>query len=123
MTNVNVKKMTTSELVERFVTIAINQDKAIFEEDNAEFRKLYVQMEAVRNELKIRPGDRRKALIPLLDHPNLQVRLKAAITTLTVAPEPSRQVLQTIANSHRLPQAADAGLILRGLNDGSFMPK
>jgi hypothetical protein len=123
MTGIEIEKMTTDELVEHFVAIAIDQDKASFEENNTKYNRLYSQMEAVRSELKIRPGDQRKALLPLLDHPNLQVRLKAAITTLAVAPGLSRQVLQTIASSNRLPQAANAGLILNGLNDGSFVPK
>jgi hypothetical protein len=116
-----LKAMTVSELVERFAAIAIDQDKAIFEEDNTRFRKLYGLMEAVRSELKARPGDQRRALLPLFEHPNLQVRLKAAITTLALAPDPSQQLLQAIANSNRFPQAADAGLILDGLSDGSFV--
>ena len=123
MTNQKLKEMSVGKLVERFVAIAIDQDKASFEENNAKFNRLFSQMEAVRSELKIRPGDQRKALLALLNHPNLQVRLKAAITTLAVAPGPSRQVLQTIASSNRLPQAANARLILNGLNDGSFVPK
>ena len=123
MTAIEIEKMTTNELVEHFVAIAIDQDKASLEENNAKYNRLYSQMEAVRSELKIRPGDQRKALLPLLNHPNLQVRLKAAITTLAVAPGPSRQVLRTIASSNRLPQAANAGLILNGLKDGSFVPK
>jgi hypothetical protein len=122
MTTNALKVMTVSELVERFAVIAIDQDKAIFEENNTRYRKLYGLMEAVRRELKARPGDQRKALLPLFEHPNLQVRLKAAITTLALAPGPSRQLLQAIANSHRFPQAADAGLILDGLRDGSFVP-
>ena len=100
MTGIEIEKMTINELVEHFVAIAIDQDKASFEENNTKYNRLYSQMEAVRSELKIRPGDQRKALLPLLDHPNLQVRLKAAITTLAVAPGPSRQVLQTIASSN-----------------------
>jgi Domain of unknown function (DUF2019) len=121
MTTNTLKAMTVSELVERFAAIAVDQDKAIFEEDNTRFNKLYGLMEAVRRELKARPGDQRKALLPLFEHPNLQVRLKAAITTLALAPGPSQQLLQAIANSKRFPQAADAGLILDGLSDGSFV--
>lgn len=123
MTNQKFKETSVSELVERFLAIAIDQDKAIFDEDNTKFNALYKQMQSVRDELRARPGDQRNALRALLDHPNMQVRLKAAITTLALAPDISKRVLRQIADSHRLPQAADAGLILNGLRDGSFVPK
>jgi hypothetical protein len=122
MTNQKLKEMSVGELVERFVAIALDQDEAIFDEDNAKFNKLYDQMQSVKDELRARPGDQRNALRALLDHPNMQVRLKAAITTLALAPDISKRVLRQIADSHRLPQAADAGLILSGIRDGSFVP-
>jgi hypothetical protein len=122
MTGKNIKEMTVGELVERFIGIAVDQDKAIFDEDNTRFNALYDQMQSVRDELRTRPGDQRNALRALLDHPNVQVRLKAAITTLALAPDISKRVLRQIADSHRLPQAADAGIILNGLRDGSFVP-
>jgi hypothetical protein len=122
MTNQKLKEMSVGELVERFLAIAIDQDKAIFDENNTRFNALYKQMQSVRDELRARPGDQRSALRALLDHPNVQVRLKAAITTLALAPDISERVLRQIADSKRLPQAADAGLILDGLRDGSFVP-
>jgi|HubBroStandDraft_2_1064218.scaffolds.fasta_scaffold31317_3 hypothetical protein len=122
MTNQKLKEMSVGELVERFVAIALDQDKAIFDEDNTKFNKLYDQMQSVKDELRTRPGDQRNALRALLDHPNMQVRLKVAITMLALAPDISKEVLRQIADSNRLPQAADAGLILNGLRDGSFVP-
>jgi Domain of unknown function (DUF2019) len=122
MTNQKLKEMSVGELVERFVAIALDQDKAIFDEDNTKFNKLYDQMQSVKDELRARPGDQRNALRALLDYPNMQVRLKAAITMLALAPDISKEVLRQIADSNRLPQAADAGLILNGLRDGSFVP-
>lgn len=108
MTRFNVKNMTVNELVERFVAIALDQDKALFHDEIAIFNKLYCQMNAVRNELKNRPGDQRSALLPLYTHPNVQVRLKAALTTMEVAPEAAREVFEKIAESRHYPQAADA---------------
>jgi Domain of unknown function (DUF2019) len=122
MRNQKLKEMSVGELVDRFLAIAIDQDKAIFEEDNTKFNVLYDQMQSIRDELRGRPGDQRNALRALLDHPNVQVRLKASITMLAVAPDISKRVLRQIADSKRLPQAADAGLILDGLRDGSFVP-
>jgi len=108
MTRSNVKTMTVNELVQRFVTIALDQDQALFNDEIATFNKLYGQMDAVRNELKSRPGDQRSALLPLYTHPNIQVRLKAALSTMEIAPEAARKVFRKIADSRRYPQAADA---------------
>ena len=47
MTQFNVKTMPVNELAERFVAIAVDQDKAIFDEDNAKFNRRYDQMEEV----------------------------------------------------------------------------
>lgn len=67
MTRFDLKTMTVSELTDRFIAIAVEQDKAIFDDDNAKFNRLYDQMEDIRNELKSRPGDQRSALLPLFD--------------------------------------------------------
>jgi hypothetical protein len=52
----------------------------------------------------------------------MQVRLKAAIHTLAVAPVEARQQLEAIATSNWYPQAGDAGMTIRGLDDGTFRP-
>ena len=90
--------LTVAELVKRFTAICVEQDKAIFKDEIAEYNRLYKQMVAVRGELKARPEDQRRTLTTLFDHPNLQVRLQAAKSTLAVAPEAARQMLQAIAN-------------------------
>ncbi|MGH6852243.1 MAG: DUF2019 domain-containing protein, partial [Methylocella sp.] len=64
----------------------------------------------------------RLALLGLYDHPNMQVRVKAAIRTLAVAPEPARRALQEIKESRCYPQAADASMILRDFDNGSYKP-
>ncbi len=119
----DAKDMAVSGLVELFTSIALAQDKALFNDEIAEFNKLYGHMEVVRNELKGRPGDQRKALLALYQHPDAQVRLKAAVSTLAVYPQPARDVLESIARSRQQPQAGDAGMLLRGLDDGSFVPR
>lgn len=73
---------------------------------------------AVEAELKRREGDQRRALLPLLKHRNLQVRLNAATDTLRVAPEAARRALETIRDTHWMPYAADAAGRLRGLDEG-----
>ena len=117
-----INKLTTPELVERFTAIALEQDNAIREFDSPKFNRLHVQMDAIREELKGRDGDQRPALMPLYHHPNGQVRLKAAITTLALAPKAARAVISAIANAEFSLQTADARHILEGLDEGDYKP-
>jgi hypothetical protein len=73
--------------------------------------------------LKARNGDQRRALLLLYEHPNAQVRLKAAKATLAVNPDAARRVLQTLADSREFPQAGDAGMTLINLDRSIFNPK
>jgi hypothetical protein len=50
------------------------------------------------------------------------VRLKSAIATLAIVPEPARQLLQVIADSRDHPYAGDAGMTLDCLDRGIFRP-
>ncbi|ODR99585.1 hypothetical protein AUC69_08065 [Methyloceanibacter superfactus] len=81
--------MTVAQLVERFMAMALDQDDALLDGRHAKYNRLYDQMVTLETELRLRAGDQREGLLPLLLHPNAQVRLKAAIATLTVAPERS----------------------------------
>jgi hypothetical protein len=116
MIQADVSKMTVAELVERFIGIALDQDNALFNGEISRFNELYDQMDEVRNELKRRMGDQRSALLPLYGHPNIQVRLKAALTTMDLEPIAAREVFQKIASSRRYPQAADALAAIRRLD-------
>ena len=73
-------------------------------------------------ELQSREGDQRHALLPLYDHPNLQVRLNAVKNTLALTPEEGRRTLQAVADSKNYPYAGDAGMTLRALDEGIFQP-
>jgi hypothetical protein len=80
-------------------------------------------MVKIVKELKARPGDQRRALLPLFEHPNMQVRLKAAKATLAIAPKEARQMLESIAASTWQPQAGDAGMSLENLDCGVYVPE
>jgi hypothetical protein len=82
----NFDRMTVDQLVERFVAIAVEQDRALLYSEIAKYNKLFDQMTAVKNELKGRAGDRRRSLMSLYEHPNWQVRLMAAHATLVLEP-------------------------------------
>jgi Domain of unknown function (DUF2019) len=102
--------------------MGVQQDKALLEDETAKFNRLFDQMESIKVELKRRTGDQRRALLTLFNHPNMQVRLKAAKGTLGVAPVEAKQMLKTIADSGWQPQAGDAGMCLWNLDRGVFVP-
>src|SRR5690242_16815528 len=123
MTSRQPDNMSTEELVKRFTSICVDQDAALLHGELATFNKLYRAMRALEDELRSRPGDQRRALLALYDHPNAQVRLQAAGATLAVVPDSARQLIETIANSRKFPQAGDAGMLLEGLTSGKFKPR
>ena len=98
--------------MERFVAIGVAQDQALLYDEHKKFRRLYSEMNEVDQELRRRGRDARLALLRLFDHPNMQVRLKAAKRTLGVAPENARHVIEEIKKSQWFPQALEAGMTL-----------
>jgi hypothetical protein len=122
MTRLRLQDLTTAQLVKRFEEITLAQGEALLEDRLAEFSRLFQQMRGVLDELRVRDGDQREALLPLYEHPNAQVRLKAAKNTLAVAPKEALKVIQAIANSGEYPQAGEAGMCLWNLERGVFKP-
>lgn len=118
-----VEDMTGEQLVERFLAIALEQDYVErMDEPVAEYNRLFGLMDEVKRELKSRPGDGRHALVPLLDHANAHVRLKAAIATLALAPEAARSTLQELSDRNRPPEASSAREMMEALDDGTYTP-
>jgi hypothetical protein len=93
MKRVNVHEMTVKELVERFISLCLAQDQAVLMDEFSKFNRLFGEMEAVKQELKMRTGDQRRALVALYGHPNAQVRLKAAKATLALEPQAARKTM------------------------------
>jgi hypothetical protein len=110
------------ELVARFLSIGLAQYDAAYTIDTKKYARLYAKMQAIENELKRRKGDQRRALLPLLGHPNVQVRMMAANALLAISPDLARKALESVRAAKIFPQAMDAGMMLRGLDDGSFVP-
>lgn len=123
MTGANLKAMTVGQLVDNFADMGVKQNKALLWDDLSEFTNLYWQIDAIRVELKGRPGDQRRALLTLFNHSNMQVRLNAAKATLAVAPDQARAMLERIKERRRGPQAGDAGMCLLNLDRGIFVPE
>lgn len=79
-------------------------------------------MREVDRELRARGQAARMLLLRLFDHPNIQVRLNAAALSLAVAPTEARRALEAIARSNQYPQAGEAGMLISGLETGTFKP-
>jgi hypothetical protein len=117
-----LEDMTVDQLVDRFVEIGILQDQALLYDEQSKYNNLYKKMNEVDAELRRRGLEARRALLRLYGHPNMQVRVKAAIRTLAVAPDAARRELILVKESRCYPQAADAGLILGDFDNGSYKP-
>ena len=117
-----LKDMPVVELVDQFTEITLRQYDAALFGNITKYNSLVDQMLAVADELKSRPGDQRSGLVPLLVHPNRQVRLMAAEFTLALAPVASRQTLQELSDAKVYPQSAYAMGTLRALQRGDRKP-
>lgn len=122
MRKIRLTKLTVEQLVEKFVEVTLGQFQAELYDEIAKYNRLYRDMEAIEKELKGRPGDQRRALVPLLEHPNPQVRLMAADCNLAIHPSLARQTLQEIWDRKEFPQAAYAMATLRALDRGDRKP-
>ena len=122
MTRSRFHDWSDDSLLKRFVELALGQDDADLDSDTERYNRLFRQMRDVVEELERRPGDGRRVLVRLYDHPNAQVRKTAADATLAVAPDAARRVLQTIVDRREFPQAGDAGMTLRMLDRGTYKP-
>ena len=114
--------MSVDVLVEHFLSMALKQDKALLLDEITKYNRLYDEMEVVEGELKIREGDQRRALLPLLGHANVHVRLKAAIATLAVDLKAAQEALHKISDRDEYPQAAEARGVIQALDEGRVRP-
>ncbi|MFC6489180.1 DUF2019 domain-containing protein [Nitratireductor sp. GCM10026969] len=117
------EQQTLDALVQRFVDVCLAQDDALRNLDTRRYNKLYDQLTVVAEELKSRDGDQRHQLLELYSHPNAQVRLKAAIHTLTCDRDGALQVLQQIIDRKEQPQTPYAWGMLDAIREGRYVPR
>lgn len=116
-------QLTVADLVQRFLATTLAQYEADLRLENSKYNRFYHEMRAIRDELKRREGDQRRALLPFVNHPNAQVRLMAASSLLTIVPDRAKKALESVRDSRIVPQSVNAAFLLDGLEDGSFVPK
>jgi hypothetical protein len=122
MKKLALSEMTVDQLVDRFAEIGVAQGDVRYEDHIARFKRLYKDMDDVDHELRRRGRAARLALTRLYDHPDTQVRLKAATRTLGIDPVAARAVIQAVADSKHFPQAGEAGMRLWAYDEGRFRP-
>jgi len=122
MTMSKLTELSESHLVERFFTIAVQQGEAMLNGETKKYNRLYHLLREVEAILRARSGDGRRALLPLLAHDNRHVRMQTAMATMALEPEAARRVLRSIIDGREFPEALDAGMFLRAVDDGSYKP-
>jgi hypothetical protein len=120
MNRIKLQDMAFDQLVKRFVDIALAEYDAIELDDNAKFRRLFEQMTELMAEFLTRPVQQRQALMALYEHPNPQVRYRAAFFTQDIAPAAARRVCEIISERNEYPQAANARRMIRNLDEGPY---
>ena len=115
-------QLAVAELVQGFLSTAFAQYDAERRSEIAKYNRLYRYINEIRDELKRREGDQRRALLPFLDHPNAQVRLMVANSLLTIVPDRAKKALEVVRDSRIVPQSVNAGFMLDRIEDGSFVP-
>ena len=116
------KVASVQDLVASFLSITLAQYNAARVVETSKYNRLYRKMEEVVDKLRKEEGDQRRALLPLLDHPNVQVRMMAAHAVLTISPVLARKAFESVRDSGISPQAADASGTLRALDSGFYVP-
>jgi hypothetical protein len=118
----DLRSLNERQLVERFRHLALEQESALLDSNTRKYNRLYDKIEAIESELRARGPEARKSLLVLLEDSNLRVRYEAARRCLTVSPERAMIALQSIAASHLMPVAGDAGMTLERLKSGQYRP-
>jgi Domain of unknown function (DUF2019) len=103
MKQIDIAKMSIAQLLERFTSVALAQNRAMIMSDSAKFNRLFDEMQEIKKALKGRSGNQRRTLIPLYSHSNAQVRYAAAVATVGLERELARQVLELISDRHEFP--------------------
>lgn len=77
----------------------------------------------VEDELKSRDGDARRLLVRFCEHQNIQVQCNAASTTLALFPTEARRKLEEIRNGRLGATSLEAGMRLRAIDTGRYVPQ
>jgi RNase P protein component len=109
--------MSIDELLKRFEDACIEQYDTYVTDDTKKRNENFWILVAIKEELKARGPDARRALLRLLSHDNPQVRLQAAKFVYPVARDEAKRCLQEIAAANLPDQSLSAGMALYRLEE------
>jgi hypothetical protein len=112
MSKLKLETLTDDQLVQRFTGLSLDQYDAMQIDDTGAYNRQYSLLEEIKQLLRDRGVEARRALLPLLDHKNAQVRLNAARELLAIEPQRARATMEAIADRGPYPQRGDAGMAL-----------
>jgi hypothetical protein len=108
------------QLIARFVGDGEAQYQALIRLDNLAYDKMIRDMMYITSELKWRVPDARPALLPLLSHPNVSVRLAAARICMRFAVAQALPVVRDIEANYSEEIGMEASDILSNYESGEY---
>lgn len=123
MTKLDLRTASVDELIARFLALGIEQDEMEMAGYGARRNRAIRERFAVVAELKSRDGDARRLLVRFYEHQNIQVQCNAASATLALFPKEARRKLEQISNWKFGVTSLEAGMRLRAIDTGRYVPK
>ncbi len=118
----DIDNVPSDRLVEVYIDLSLDEDDAMLRNQITRASKAVRQRMRIEDVLRARGTQARRALLPLLKHPNAQVRVNAGKHLLAVAPAEARATLEDLAAHGPGQQQGSAGMCLLLLDRGTFKP-
>lgn len=114
--------LTIDELISLFASLSEQQYPLTLNDEVRKSTLLIKKRYEIDRELRKRGIAARLELTKLFMHPNIQVRVNAAKSSLGVAREPALNVLRQITKEDFGPFRLDAGMTIALVEDGTVTP-
>ncbi|HEV2652010.1 MAG TPA: DUF2019 domain-containing protein [Rhizomicrobium sp.] len=114
--------LTIDELISLFASLSEQQYPLTLNDEVRKSTLLIKKRYEIDRELRKRGIAARLELTKLFIHPNVQVRVNAAKSSLGVAREPALNVLRQITKEDFGPFRLDAGMTIALVEDGTVTP-
>jgi len=119
---VKLDKLTTDELIARFVSLGEQQYPLTLDDEVKMANRLIERQDEIGKELRRRGMEARLELTKLFSHPNIQVRMNAAQRSLGIAREPALNALRQIVKEDFGAFRLSAGMTVALVEDGTITP-
>lgn len=115
--------LSIDELVRHFVLLSEQQYPFTLNDEGPKATGLIMRRSKINQELQRRGVAARMELTRLFTHPNIQVRLNAAKSSLGVTREAALHVLRQVAREDLGPFRLDARMTIALVEDGTVIPQ